>query len=370
MSAFNGNYSGGTFLSNLVTRPEFLQYTSEGIFEQSKWVQSGIIQRNAALDARAGGTRVRVPFFDPIAPSETQILSNSTWGGGGGYLVPANVTADEQIMTLLHRGFAYAADDLSKLGSGADPLSHVRDQLTAAINKLKTATLSAQLLGLFGGISGAGVLGPNQTDKTLAGVPGSLTEANYLNVANVVSAKAKLGERGDEMDSIAMHSNVAYYLQQVGMLTFSTSALAASGAVVWGGGGVGVRQSEVPFFAGLRVVIDDQLTYLTGGTATHAVKYPVYLFKSGVVSEGIQQDLRLAADRNILSMQDVLAVDYHYGYHITGTKWAAAGDNPTNAATSGNLANTSSWNLVFSTTKMVPVARLLVNTPFDTTAYA
>ena len=370
MSAFNGNYSGGTFLSNLVTRPEFLQYTSEGIFEQSKWVQSGIIQRNAALDARAGGTRVRVPFFDPIAPTETQILSNSTWGGGGGYLVPANVTADEQIMTLLHRGFAYAADDLSKLGSGADPLSHVRDQLTAAINKLKTSTLSAQLLGLFGGISGAGVLGPNQTDKTLAGVPGSLTEANYLNVANVVTAKAKLGERGDELDSIAMHSNVAYYLQQVGMLTFSTSALAASGAVVWGGGGVGVRSTEVPFFAGMRVVIDDQLTYLAGGTSTHAVKYPVYLFKSGVVSEGIQQDLRLAADRNILSMQDVLAVDYHYGYHITGTKWAAAGDNPTNASTTGNLAATGSWNLVFSTTKMVPVARLLVNTPFDTTAYS
>ena len=368
MSAFNGNYSGGTFLSNLVTRPEFLQYTSEGIFEQSKWIQSGIVQRNAALDARAGGTRVRVPFFDPIAPSETQILSNSTWGGGGGYLVPANVTADEQIMTLLHRGFAYAADDLSKLGSGADPLSHVRDQLTAAINKLKTATLAAQLLGLFGGISGAGVLGPNQTDKSIAGT--TPTEANYLNVANVVAAKAKLGERGDELDSIAMHSNVAYYLQQVGMLTFSTSALAASGAVVWGGGGVGVRQTEVPFFAGLRVVIDDQLTYLTGGTATHAVKYPVYLFKSGVVSEGIQQDLRLAADRNILSMQDVLAVDYHYGYHITGTKWASASDNPTNATTSNNLGNTGSWSLVFSTTKMVPVCRLLVNTPFDTTAYS
>jgi hypothetical protein len=284
--------------------------------------------------------------------------------------VPANVTADEQVMTLLHRGFAYAADDLSKLGSGADPLAHVRDQLTAAINKLKTSTLAAQLLGLFGGIAGAGVLGPNQSDKSFAGVPGSMTESNFLNVANVVSAKALLGERGDEMDSIAMHSNVAYYLQQVGMLTFSTSALSASGAVTWGAGGVGVRSTEVPFFAGLRVVIDDQLTYLAGGTSTHAVKYPVYLFKSGVVSEGVQQDLRLAADRNILSMQDVLAVDYHYGYHITGTKWAAAGDNPTNAATTGNLADTASWNLVFSTTKMVPVARLLVNTPFDTTAYA
>lgn len=73
MSAFNGNYSGGTFLSNLVSRPEFLQYTAEGIFEQSKWIQSGIVQRNAALDARAGGTRVRVPFFDPIATSNSYI---------------------------------------------------------------------------------------------------------------------------------------------------------------------------------------------------------------------------------------------------------------------------------------------------------
>jgi len=369
MSAFNGNFSGGTFLSNLVTRPEFLQYTAEGIFEQSKWIQSGIVQRNAALDARAGGTRVRVPFFDPIAPTETQILSTNTWGGGGGYLVPQNVTADEQIMTLLHRGFAYAADDLSQLGSGADPLAHVRNQLAAAINKLKTATMAAQLLGLFGGISGAGVLGPNQVNASFAGVPGSMTEANFLNVGNIVKAKAKLGERGDNLDSIAMHSNVAYYLQQIGMLTFSTSALSSGSAVVFGGGGVGVAQVEVPFFAGLRVVIDDQLTYLTGGTSTHAVKYPVYLFQSGVISEGIQQDLRLAADRNILSMQDVLAVDYHYGYHITGTKWNVAGDNPTNAATTGNLADTASWSLVYSATKQVPVARLLVNTPLDVTAY-
>ena len=69
-------------------------------------------------------------------------------------------------------------------------------------------------------------------------------------------------------------------------------------------------------------------------------------------------------------MQDVIAVDYHYGYHITGTKWAAAGDNPTNEATTGNLADTASWNLVFATTKMIPIVRLLVNTPFDTTAYA
>ena len=369
MAAISENYSGGTFLSDLVTRPEFLQYTAEGIFEQSKWIGSGIIQRNGALDARAGGTRIRVPFHDPISPTEERITSASDWGtSGAGYLTPQGTTADEQIMTILHRGFSYAADDLSKLGSGTDPLAHVRNQLSAAINKLKTATLKAHLEGLFGGITATGVLGPNQYDGSIAGT--TPTEENYLSVGNVIATKNLLGERGEEIDTIAMHSAVAYYLQQIGMLTFSTSALAASGAVTWGAGGVGVSAPEVATFAGLRVVIDDQLTFLPGGTATHRVKYPVYMFKSGVVSEGVQQDLRLAADRNILSMQDVIAVDYHYGYHITGTRWAAAGDNPTNEATAGNLSNTSSWNMVFSTTKMIPVLRMLVNTPYDTTAYA
>jgi hypothetical protein len=47
-----------------------------------------------------------------------------------------------------------------------------------------------------------------------------------------------------------------------------------------------------------------------------------------------------------------------------------AGDNPTNAATTGNLANTASWSLAYSTTKMIPVVRLLVNTPFDVSVYS
>ena len=82
----------------------------------------------------------------------------------------------------------------------------------------------------------AGVLGPNQYDASVSGT--TAAEANYISVGNVLEAKNKLGERGEEIDTIAMHSAVAYYLQQIGMLTFSTSALAASGAVTWGGGGV------------------------------------------------------------------------------------------------------------------------------------
>jgi len=356
---------GGTFLSNLITRPEFLSYTSERIFEQSAFIRTGIIQRNSALDCRAGGTRVRVPFFDSLSPTEEVINSSNSWGtSGAGYLTSQNVTADEQIMTILRRGFQYATDDISKLGSGADPLAHVRDQLAAAINKLKTATLVAHLNGLFGNISGSGVLGANTVNKT--GTT-SATTSNYLTAANVVAAKQALGERGYELSGIAMHSNVAAYLEETGYLQVQT----AGGSVYAGGGvGAGLGAGQVGRFAGLNVVIDDQIGVVAGGTATHLNKYPVYLFGSGVIGEGMQQELRVEVDRNKSSFQDLLIVDHHYGFHVNGTKWAAAGDNPTNAATTGNLGATGSWGLAYTNAKNVPLVRLLVNTPYDTGVYA
>ena len=88
--------------------------------------------------------------------------------------------------------------------------------------------------------------------------------------------------------------------------------------------------------------------------------YPVYLMTNGAIAEGVQQELRLAADRNILSLQDVLAVDYHYGFHVNGTKWKSGDDNPTNA----ELETGSNWELAFTEVKMTDVVKILVNTPF------
>ena len=353
MAAWKGNY-GGTFLSDLVTRPEFLAYTQEDIYNQCKWIQSGALVRNSALDCREGGTRVQVPFFKPIDPTETIIESNATWGGDGttkGYLNPQKITAGDQIMTILHRGFSYAADDLSKMGTGADPLAAVRGYLTKAINKLRTRVLISQLEGLFDTALAANVY--DNSSSTTAG----LSEANYLSAASVIAGKNKLGERGDELTIIAMHSAVYNYLLQVGALTFSTSALSTGGAITWGGGGVGLTSAEVAYFMGLRVVVDDMLAPDTSGEED---VYPVYMMANGAVAEGVQQELRTAADRNILSLQDVLAVDYHYGFHVNGTKWIGTGDNPDNTG----LETGSNWELAFTEIKMTDVVKILVNTPF------
>lgn len=351
MAAPFQNYSGGTFLSDLVTRPAFLDYVQEEIFNRCQWIQSGALTRNAALDARAGGVRVQVPFFQPIDPTEEVIESNATWGtSGAGYLTPQKITGDEQVMPILHRGFSYAVDDLSRLGTGSDPMAAIRNQLVRAVNRLRTRTLIAQLDGLF-----FTALVDNNIDVSSAAAS---TEANYLTASTVVRAKNALGERGSDLTTIAMHSAVYAYLQQVGALTFSTSALSTGGAITWGGGGVNLNSDAVAQFMGLRVIVDDLLTPELNPSGSD--QYAVYLLGEGSLAEGVQQELRVEADRNILSKQDVMSVDYHYGMHLMGSTYKGT-DNPTNTV----LATSSNWDLAYSTSKMVKAVRLIVNTPFS-----
>ena len=361
MAAPFQNYGDGTFLGDLVVRPEFLSWIQEQVYHQCKWIQSGVVQRNSALDCRAGGTRVRVPFFQVIPEVEEVIESNNTWGDSAqGFLTPRGITGDEQIMTILHRGGAWAADDLSRLGSGSDPMAAIASYMTKTLLKLRSRTLLAQLEGIFGT-----ALAANDIDVSQATT--GATEANFLSAASVIRGRNALGERGDDLSVIAMHSDVYSYLLQVGALTFSTSALATGGEIVWGGGGVGLSSVEVARFMGLRVIVDDLLTPVVN--AGGADQYPVYLMGEGSVNEGVQQEFRAEYDRNILSKQNVMSWDHHYGFHVYGISYNNAADNPTNAG----LEDANNWQLVYGGAgtgnagfgaQLVPVVRLTVNTPF------
>lgn len=244
-----------------------------------------------------------------------------------------------------------AVDDLSQLGTGADPMAAIRSQLAKAINKLRTRTLVAQLEGIFGA-----ALAGNVVDKVGAAT-GAATEAQFMSAATLIQGKAKLGERADELTTLVLHPNVYFYLQQVGALTFSTSALSSGGSITWGGGGVGLTSTDVAYFMGCRVVVDSMLPVDANGADPD--KYTCYLLGAGSVMEGEQQGLRLESDRNILSKQSVISVDYHYGLHVMGTSYSGA-DNPENTT----LQTAGSWTRAYSADHMVDAVKIIVSTPF------
>jgi len=356
MAAPFQNYSGGVLLADVVKRNNLSTYVSEAIKERSLFLKSGAIVRNSLLDAREGGTRIQVPEFNPVAPTEEIMDGTATWGTStAGYLTPQKIGTATQVATICHRGFAYAVDDVALLAAGEDPMLHIRNQLADAINKLNSQRLFSQLAGLFGS-----VLSANSLDLGVAAASGA-AEANFLTGAAVARARNLLGERGDELDTLVVHPSVGFYLYQIGLLTFSTSALAASGSVVWGGGGVGVGARAIGEFAGCRVIIDPLVNTVAPGTGGHQREFYCYLTKGGTILEGVQQDLRIEADRNILSKQDVLSVDYHSAYHVMGTKWNSGSDNPTN----NGLATSGNWQATYDI-DLIPLVQLTVNSPLDT----
>jgi len=146
------------------------------------------------------------------------------------------------------------------------------------------------------------------------------------------------------------------------MLTFSTSALSTGTGIQWGGGGVGVTDRSVGQFAGMNVVVDSSVNSVVPGSSGHIKEFYCYLIKSGTVLEGVQSELGIEAERNILSKQDVMSVDYHSTYHIMGTKWNDAADNPTNS----NLGAQAKWALTYDA-DLIPIVQLTVNTPLDNT---
>ena len=357
MAAPFQNYSGGVLLADIVKRNNFAAYVSEAVKERSAFIRSGAVVRNPLLDSREGGTRIQVPEFNPVSPTEEIIDGTATWGtSNGGYLTPQKIGTGTQVATICHRGFAYAVDDVAVLAAGEDPMGHIRDQLADAINKLNSTRLFYQLHGLFGS-----ALSANALDLAVAASSGA-AEANYLTAATVARGRSLLGERGEELDTLVVHPSVAYYLYQVGMLTFSTSALSTGTGIQWGGGGVGITDRAVGQFAGMNVVVDSSVNSVVPGSSGHIKEFYCYLIKSGTILEGVQQDLAIEAERNVLSKQDVISVDYHSTYHIMGTKWNDASDNPTNS----NLGAQAKWALTYDA-DLIPIVQLTVNTPLDNT---
>ena len=338
MAAPFQNYSGGVLLADIVKRNNLSRYVQEAIKERSLFVKSGAVVRSPFLDATEGGTRIQVPEFNPVSPTEDVMTGAANWGTStNGYLTPQKIGTATQIASICHRGFAYAVDDVAVLAAGEDPMLAIRNQLADAINKLNSQRLFYQLHGLFGT-----ALSGNASDLAVAAGSGA-AEANYLSASNVAKGRALLGERGDELDTLIVHPNVGFYLYQVGLLSFSTTALSTGTGIQWGGGGAGVDAKSIGTFAGCNVVMDSQVNAVQPGSSGHVKEYYCYLVKSGTILEGVQQELRIEADRNILSKQDVLSVDYHTAYHVMGTKWGSASDNPTNSV----LGNKDNWTATY-----------------------
>ena len=365
---------GVNFLRDLFYREDVRSSVLEEYFWMNKFVSSGILQRNSELDGRSGGVTVTYPFFQQMQFEEEDIDSNEYWGASGqGYLTPQRTQTSEFTIPRVSKGFAFGADDISRIASGEDPMGAMRSYIANNLQTFRTRHLLTLLEAAF---ATGGPLAAQKFAATAAAgaVP---TAAESISITQVMQALNLLGERSNRITSIAMHSSMYHWLMHQGMLQFSSPAGVGTGsAIEWGGGGIGVQNPGFQYFAGLRVVVDDMIAAIPGGTTGAAKKYPVYLFGDGAIQEGVQKEFSLEFDRNILSKQDIASCHYIWAIGIPGISWkgtpAQIAQGSVNAANPAlpaaawtptyphlsDLKIPSNWELRWSHREYVPIIKM------------
>ena len=344
-----------TLRSDIIIPEVFTPYVIEQTTQRDAFLASGVVQPLAELNATEGGDFINVPFWKANLSGDFEVLTDST------SLTPGKITADKQVGVILHRGRAFESRDLAALAAGADPMAAIGAKIADYVAHQRQKDLLACLAGVFGAVEDT--TGAAFIDLTIDGGTGDTP--TVLSPRHVAEAKSLLGDQGDKLTAIAMHSKVYYDLVERKAIDYVTAAdvraTPDSSMPDAFGGSIAAAYAgnvNVPTYCGLRVIISDDVQTSGSGSST---EYATYFFTQGAIASGEQMAMQTETDRDILAKSDAMSIDLHYCYHPVGAKYVtSAGTNPNRTV----LATVGSWTKVYET-KNIGIVRATVTSNFD-----
>lgn len=344
-----------TLRSDIIIPEVFTPYVIEQTTQRDAFLASGVVQPMAELNAQEGGDFINVPFWKANLSGDFEVLTDST------SLTPGKITADKQVGVILHRGRAFEARDLAALAAGSDPMAAIGAKIADYIANQRQKDLLSCLAGVFGTL-GTTTSAAAFFDLTIDGESGDTPTT--LSPRHVAEARSLLGDQGDKLTAIAMHSKVYYDLVERKAIDYVTAAdvrvtpdssmpdaFGGSIAAAYAG------NNSVPTYMGLRVIVSDDVQTAGSGATT---EYATYFFTQGAVASGEQMAMQTETDRDILAKSDAMSIDLHYVYHPVGAKWAVTTTNPTRA----QLETVANWSKVYEL-KNLGIVRATNTSNFD-----
>jgi hypothetical protein len=319
-----------TALADIIIPTEFEKYAIERTAQLSELVQSGIIDHAPEFDALAagGGREVHMPFWKDLSAAR-QILSD------GAPLTVNKITSDQDIARIHNDAQTWGVNHLAKVVSGDDPMQVIVDLVAGYWARTDQALLLSCLKGIFASATMAG----NKL-AIAAEATGGVSSTTQLNGATFVDATVKLGDRGDRLTAVAMHSATEAALRKQDLIDFIPDS---------------EGKEQIKSFQGRRVIVDDGLPVRAGTTSGFV--YTSYLFGPGAFGKGAAaldstplqggigtEGVEIA--RQALDSDTMLINRRRYILHPRGVKFTSAavvGDSPTNA----ELENSANWSRVF-----------------------
>ena len=339
-----------TLRSDIIIPEIFTPYVIEQTTLRDAFLASGVVQPMAELNATEGGDYINVPFFKANLTGDFEVLSDST------SLTPGKITADKQVGVILHRGRAFESRDLAALAAGADPMAAIGAKIADYVAHQRQKDLLACLAGVFGAVEDT--TNAAFIDLTIDGATGDTP--TVLSPRHVAEARSLLGDQGDKLAAVAMHSKVYYDLVERKAIDYVSTLDARGTTNTQSGGSIAGAyggDNSVPTYMGLRVIVSDDVQ--TAGTGA-TTEYATYFFTQGAIASGEQMGMQTETDRDILAKSDAMSIDLHYCYHPVGSKWGVTTSNPTRT----QLATVGNWSKVYET-KNIGIVRSTNLSNFD-----
>lgn len=315
-----------TAVADIIIPTEFEKYAIERTAELSAFGECGIVESAPEFDtlAAGGGREVKMPFWKDLTATR-QLLSDAA------PLAVNKITSDQDIARIHNDAQVWSVNHLAKVISGDDPMGAIVDLVGGYWARTDEGLIVSCLKGMFGAASMAGNL-LSIKSETVAGQ----SAATRLNGATFVDATQKLGDRGDRLTAIAVHSATEAALRKLDLIDFLPDS---------------EGKMTIKTFQGRRVIVDDNLP-LRAGTTDGQV-YTSFLFGPGAFARGtapldgapLQEGFGtegVEIARLPLDSDTVLINRRRYILHPRGVKFTSAsvaGDSPTNA----ELENQANW---------------------------
>ncbi len=339
-----------TLRSDIIVPEVFTPYVIEQTTQRDAFLASGVVRPMAELNATEGGDFINVPFWKANLSGDFEVLSDSS------SLTPGKITADKQVGVILHRGRAFEARDLAALAAGSDPMAAIGAKVADYVANQRQKDLLSCLKGVFG------TLGTTSSSAAFFGltIDGEAGDTpTVLSPRHVAEARSLLGDQGDKLAAVCMHSKVYYDLVERRAIDYVSTADARGTSTTQSGGSMvaAFGNPTVPTYMGLRVIVSDDVQTEGSGASS---EYATYFFTEGAVASGEQMAMQTETDRDILAKSDAMSIDLHYCYHPVGSKWAVTTTNPTRA----QLETVSNWSKVYEL-KNLGIVRATNTSNFD-----
>lgn len=324
-----------TRLSDAIIPSVYAQYSFEAHVQSLELFQAGILYSDPAISSKLsmGGRSVDMPGWKDLGNDPSEPVNDDPTDN----IELKKIGTRREVAARNIRAQAWGIPDLTSILAGDDPLRVIINRQTDYWQRAHKRTIISMLRGIIAdNIANDG--GDMVRDTNASIVDTDIIDAAYL-----------MGDRADSFRAIWMHSKQMKALKKADLIDYVPSS--QQGGMM------------IPFYMGLRVIVDDDIPVATG-------EYTAFMFKPNAImwnelpvnTEGgpLERDRKPRAGHG--GGVTELVSRRHFVPHVSGTRWLDA-STAGEFATDAEFALAANWDRTATSVKNMPFIALLTTEP-------